>query len=318
MNNFVKHKKTELDSEVLDQAFQWAVSMKSGSVSEQQTEKFQQWLNDNPDNLVAWQQIQVVEQEFATLKKAKTNFEKSQKKKISFVLGSIFSIALIVSSVLTDIVTINYWRSDYMTGVAERQVVNLTGGAKIMLNSDSAITVNQVSSYYEIQLLEGEVFVDSSAASTPFKPRVVTADGEFTPTGTQFVIKNRENETTLQVIEGRVAMQTKRQLTHVTANQGWLLSEGTASPIDSIAIKPGGWTKLVIEANNARLGDVLDRLSHYRPGMLIFSDDIADLKVSGTFQLMDTNNALLALKGSLPIEVKHITKWVTQIKLKKN
>ncbi len=83
---------------------------------------------------------------------------------------------------------------------------------------------------------------------------------------------------------------------------------------DSIAIteEGGAWTEGMIIASGMRLQDFLSELSRYRRGRLSCDPAIADLRVSGTYPLNDTDKILSALRKTLPIDVHFLTRyWVT-------
>jgi transmembrane sensor len=62
---------------------------------------------------------------------------------------------------------------------------------------------------------------------------------------------------------------------------------------------------------DARLGDVIDELARYRPGVMQCDAASARLRVSGTFRLDSTDAVLANLQVTLPIQVKYFTRyWV--------
>lgn len=68
---------------------------------------------------------------------------------------------------------------------------------------------------------------------------------------------------------------------------------------------------LVVE--NQRLGDLLEQLGEYRPGYLGIDPGIADLRISGSFPLHDSNLALAALPPSLPVSIERHTDWWVRV-----
>ena len=63
-----------------------------------------------------------------------------------------------------------------------------------------------------------------------------------------------------------------------------------------------------------RLADFVQELSRYRPGWLRCDPAVADLRVSGVFQIDDTDRALAAVAHALPVRVERRTRyWVTLI-----
>jgi transmembrane sensor len=60
------------------------------------------------------------------------------------------------------------------------------------------------------------------------------------------------------------------------------------------------------------LSEFTAELSRYRPGLLRCAPEVADLKVSGTYQLADTEQILQLLARSLPLRIDYRTRyWVS-------
>ena len=72
------------------------------------------------------------------------------------------------------------------------------------------------------------------------------------------------------------------------------------------------WTEGMIIANGMRLHDFLAELARYRRGRLSCDPAIANLRVSGTYPLADTDLVLTTLPSTLPVEIHFLTRyWVT-------
>jgi len=78
-----------------------------------------------------------------------------------------------------------------------------------------------------------------------------------------------------------------------------------------LAVSPGtdAWTRGMLVVDNARLGDVVAELSRYRTGYLGVDKQVADLRITGSFPLHDTNLALTALLPTLPVQIQQHTPW---------
>ncbi len=81
-------------------------------------------------------------------------------------------------------------------------------------------------------------------------------------------------------------------------------------------LRAGGWADGVVEARGAPLGEVLEALGPYRAGWLGYAPEVAGLKVTGVFQLNDTDAALDAIAQSLPVRVVHRTRWWVRVEEK--
>lgn len=72
------------------------------------------------------------------------------------------------------------------------------------------------------------------------------------------------------------------------------------------------WVEGAIVGKNMRLASLLTELSRYRRGRISCAPEVADLRVSGTYHVDDTDRALAFLVQTLPIRVRYWTRyWVT-------
>ena len=84
---------------------------------------------------------------------------------------------------------------------------------------------------------------------------------------------------------------------------------GDVEPLDARIVD---WTRGVIKAERMSLASFAAELGRYRPGLLRCDPEVAQLEVSGAFQLHDTDQALHALTQVLPVEIRYRTRyWVT-------
>jgi transmembrane sensor len=71
----------------------------------------------------------------------------------------------------------------------------------------------------------------------------------------------------------------------------------------------------MLVVDNARLGDLVHELGRYRRGHLGVAPEVADLRITGSFPLHDTDKALSALLPTLPVQIeRHTPYWVTVAK----
>jgi len=60
---------------------------------------------------------------------------------------------------------------------------------------------------------------------------------------------------------------------------------------------------------NARLADLVAELGRYRAGHLGVAPEVADLRITGSFPLNNTDLALKALTPALPVQIEQRTHW---------
>lgn len=208
------------------------------------------------------------------------------------------------------------WMADYRTATGERRTVALADGSRMQLNTASAVSIHIGPSARRIRQYAGEILVETShAAAYAALPFIVqTDDGQMQALGTRFTVRKHEKGTTLAVLQGAVRVTPSHQEASVTVHEGEQLffhEQGTDGVVP-LASQADAWTQGVLHAENMRLQDFLAELERYREGVLRCDAGVANLPVSGTFQLGDTDSILALLAYTLPVRVQQRTRyWVT-------
>ena len=162
-----------------------------------------------------------------------------------------------------------------------------------------------------LELIHGEVSLDSNPNDNrPF--RIDTRVGPLTTLGSQLLLRENSQGLLLSVRRGEVTLfpssASARQI-----EQGETLQIGANGSIRAVTLHsdPWGWTDGVLSVQQMPLAEFVAELGRYRPGLLRCAPEVASLKVSGTFQLADTEQVLQLLTRSLPVRVDYRTRfWV--------
>ena len=80
-------------------------------------------------------------------------------------------------------------------------------------------------------------------------------------------------------------------------------------PIVALNLGADAWTRGMLVVDNTRLEDLVHELGRYRRGHLGVAPEIADLRITGSFPLHDTDLALSALLPTLPVQIEQHTPW---------
>ncbi len=72
----------------------------------------------------------------------------------------------------------------------------------------------------------------------------------------------------------------------------------------------------MLVVDNVRLADMLDELGRYRRGHLGVDPKVANLRITGSFPLHDTDLALSALLPTLPVQIERHTQWWVTVQAK--
>ena len=108
---------------------------------------------------------------------------------------------------------------------------------------------------------------------------------------------------------GQVALTTNSQRYLINQGQQLSYSPQTGGKISALNKAVNDWQQGEFSAYNLPLADLCDEFSRYTPALISVSDDIAHIKVVGTFPVLDIEECMKLLAASLPIELKQRTKW---------
>jgi transmembrane sensor len=300
----------DFSSQVAEQAVHWLMEMQQGTLSPRQQQAWQQWLEAHSEHRRAWEHIQRVNQRLrgvsSPLAHAALNGPKSGSRRQALKLLLILGAGSAVTWGMREHNPVPSLLADYRSPLGQRRKISLGGGDKLQLNTASAVDVDGAQRL--IRLLEGEILL---TAAQSFEVR--TAQGLLKTQGARLNVRQFADRTQIALFEGRVELigngrapmllPVARQLSFTSA------SVSEAKPLDA---NSGAWADGMLVAAHMRLGDFLDELGRYRRGQLNCDRNVADLLISGTYPLDDSERILDLLEISLPVKVRRFTRyWVT-------
>ncbi|MEQ1635526.1 MAG: FecR family protein [Methylococcales bacterium] len=208
--------------------------------------------------------------------------------------------------------SISCLQADYCTAVGEIRSITLADGSQITLNSNTALTVAFNNQQRTVNLRQGEALF--AVQRNPQLPFVVA--GHFSNTrvlGTRFVIREDLDKDTVSVVSGLVEVSTSSQQKPalLKANDQIVVGQEQLGAIQQLANEDTApWVKGRLLFDNASLNTVITELNRYRRGKVIIQNAaLKALKVSGRFDISNTDNALESLQQTLPIHIYRITPW---------
>jgi transmembrane sensor len=308
---------TDFSTQVAEQAVHWLVEMQGGPLSPSQQRAWQQWHDAHSEHQRAWQHIQRVNQRLRGLSSplahsalnAPTSSSRRQALKLLLLLGagSAVTWGMREQNLLPPLL------ADYRSPVGRRRDLRLDDGSRLQLNTRSAVDVHFDGQQRLIRLLEGEILLTTAQERRPLL--VQSAEGLLRPQGARLNLRQFNQRSELAVFEGSVSVSpTAYNGAALTVQAGQQLSFnanawGTPRPLDAGS---GAWSDGMLVAAHMRLADFLQELGRYRRGQLNCDARVADLLISGSYPLDDSERILDLLEISLPVKVQRFTRyWVT-------
>ncbi|AMC33498.1 FecR family protein [Janthinobacterium sp. B9-8] len=187
----------------------------------------------------------------------------------------------------------------------------LPDGSKVELDTGSELRVALYSDRREMRLLQGQaMFHVNKDADKPF--HVLTDHARITVLGTQFAVRNINEQVNVAVKEGRVRVTAFNQREDQTSGTAILqagdaisLLAGDLSAIKHIAPEAVAcWRKGRLTFDNTTLADALAEFERYTPtGLSIAYPSLAKLRISGSFEVSKLKQFTTALPQVLPVRV---------------
>ncbi|MDT9632716.1 DUF4880 domain-containing protein [Pseudomonas sp. JV449] len=307
------------DPRLVDQAIQWMIKLRFNVADDASTAAFERWLHTSAEHQQVWQRVATMNDEFSHLPaQVGRHALHGARRRISRREGLKLLGLVAGTAGLTwfgrDYTPLPALMADYRTATGERRWVALNDGSRIQLNSASAFDAVLTQERRLVQLRQGEILVNTGADTRPFW--VQTRDGYLRALGTRFLVREDAQGTMLAVQQGTVAVFADnhaagaRQV--INPGEQVLFDRSGIRSLVANGLDPWAWSEGVISARDMRLDAFLAELGRYRNGLLRCSEAVAGLRVSGTYQLDDTDQVLGLVAHSLKLDVTYRSRyWVT-------
>ncbi|OBY76030.1 FecR family protein [Acinetobacter gyllenbergii] len=311
----------KIPDHVLDAATDWLVLLHSGEMTELQQQQFERWQSEKQEHALAIQHITRFTQGLSGLSNhfpSESLVQSKQKFNLSTKRNMLLSLSgLMVIGCGIYLLPWAKWQSDDHTKVGEIKTIVLQDGSTLILASDSYIKVDFSKQIRKIQLIEGEIYIQT-AKDPQHRPFMVnTKDGAIEALGTQFTVRQeQDDQTRVKVYQHAVALQPQ------DSGQRQILQQGQRAYFDSQQIsKPlplnneqPYWTQQLLVVEQWPLQKVLDELYRYKKGTYFIEPALKDLRVSGVFSLKNPQQSLETLAYTHQLELSYYTPYVLKIK----
>lgn len=307
----------QLPAAVLAEAEAWYARLTSERATLDDWQAWERWRAASPDHELVW--LQVEARARAAKAQASTPEPAVARRMSRRQAVSALGVLLLAGTAGVGAYRHEAWRhwlADYRTDVGERRVVTLDDDTRILLNSDTSLDVRYDNAQRLVRLHRGEIMIvtghGDGAAGRPF--RVATAQGQILALGTRLNVRQLDGLTQVSVFQHAAEIQPAQTLAmrRLEAGEGVRFSLHAIGEVERVSEqRQAAWTEGVLHAEHMPLSELLAELGRYRRGHLSCDPALADLPVSGTFTLDDTDRILAALASELPLEVNHVTRyWV--------
>ncbi|BBP78976.1 sensor [Pseudomonas sp. Ost2] len=306
---------------LIEEAARWIVCLRSGQASDADRRAYQQWRNQDPRHEQLCSQLETrlgvfripIDQGISgELLQRALSAPASRRKLLQGALlgvGVMLGAGLLLGGAGTSLAELT---ADLRTGTAERGSLELPDGSELQLNARSAADIDFDHQRRQVRLLDGELL--ARIARDASRPFVVQApQARVHAYGDHLLVRERDGLGHVVALGGALEIvgPTGERL-QLPAGHEVSYDRYRFGPIRPSHGSATAWVDGLLEVRDGTLGEVVEALRPWRPGVLRLDPAIASLRVSGLFRLDRPEQILDTLARTLPIRVdRHTDLWVT-------
>lgn len=308
-----------VDLKTLEAAATWYVQLNDGSGSEAQTQAWQAWVDANPQHAAAWARVEMLQQQWAKMPRqaalSSLGAAQAQRRDVLKILGMLVAVGG-CSWLAVEQVPYRSMLAQQRTRLGERRSVRLDDGSQLEMNADTALDIHFDARQRRIELYRGEILIQT-AKDPAHRPFIVyTTDGSVRALGTRFSVRPLAGQTQVGVLQDAVEVTPgnhDHQPLRLEAGQQVTFDRDNVDDIQPLPSGSTAWVQGMLSVDDWRLGDFIEELGRYRPGVLRCATSVRNLSISGAFRLDDTETVLENLSKTLPVKVRYLTRYWASI-----
>ncbi len=307
---------------IIKEAAAWLSRMQEKPLTETEHAKFKQWLLQSHEHAQAWQRAELLSNKLNSVPVdfAMKVLDRPQHPERRAFLRSATALGTVVTTSVVAYKALPWqgWVAEHQTAMGENKTILLADGGKLVLNANSAVDVFYSNSERLIRLYRGEIYI-ATAHDVLNRPLLVETDhGRLHALGTQFVVRKQDENTYIGVVQGAVDVLPKDHATeHLVIKAGHETLFNAATLFTQVQLNDNAstWLDGIIYADNMPLPEFIGILSRYRTGVLKCDASVAEVRVSGAFQLKNPEEVLDTIQKTRPIKIEWRTRyWASIVK----
>ncbi len=310
-----------------DEAIDWLVLLRSGSVSADTRREFDHWLQQDSTHQTAFaeaealwgsaakvlketQTVNVPPQRLSAVRKNRAARRNAWNQGLAMAASLLLGVWMTWSSLA------DWMLSDYSTIVGEQKEVVLSDGSSVFLNTDTAISLDLSRGLRRVVLLKGQAeFTVAKDADRPFE--VVAGNTAIRALGTVFEVFEQASgavDVTVSEHAVGVSLPGKSGAEPIRVEEGERLhyaGHGELNRAEPVNLNQlNAWQRGKLIFRDQPLAEVVAELNRYSKARIVLKGgDIEQLRVSGVFPIDDTA-VLDALQKAFPIHSTQLGPWL--------
>ncbi|WP_349600253.1 FecR family protein [Azospirillum argentinense] len=199
-------------------------------------------------------------------------------------------------------------QADHRTATGVQERLQLADGSRVLMDTGTALATDVEGGERRTRLLRGAAFFE--VTPDPARPfRVAAGPAVVTVVGTAFAVRYLDDRVTVTVRHGTVDVaRSGGPAVRLRAGEEVVVTAsgvGAEHPADLSAAL--GWVDGRLVFEDRPLGEVLEELDRYYPGLILVPDSLADRRITGNYRLDDPVRTATALAGLVRAETLRVS-----------
>lgn len=326
-------------SDAKQQAIDWLITLRSDDISDEELQNFAEWLAQDHAHSEAFAEAEnlfddmsmaanftsvhgsTFESKENDLSQPTTSLTKNQSTRRWYTPALAIAACWITGIVLFFPPQTYWWLqwiSDYHTQTGELKEVILNDGSRLLLDSNSAVSIVFEDTIRNITLHTGRVqFTVADDSERPFS--VTAGNWNIKALGTVFQVFKKNGNISIAVQEHSVSISSTSTASYSTASTGTIINNGQqllvnndilSTPTKAEMKQLSAWQQQRLIVNDRPLSDLIEELEYYHNIHIILADStLTDLRVTGVFSITNAKEVILTICQALNLEQNHIGAW---------
>ena len=294
-----------LAQRVQQQAARWVILQQQPNFSATERQRLALWLAEHPQHRQAYQQaLQLWQQAAALPTNPKLNLAPRKRKSLwPRALAVAAGVLLMVGWSWHQELLIRLQADQYSAQAIQQ--VHLADGSQVLLDAQSAISINYSPQRRQIKLLKGAATFYVEPSNAPFQ--VQTQQTEIQALGTVFMVRQTAQHTQVAALEHSVAVSLPKLGQQLQLDQGQSLQVAAngqqVSAIQPLASQHADWQQGYLVFNQQPLAEVVQRVASYCPyQLLLINGEKAKQQVSAVLQIDQLEQGLSELVNQFELQ----------------
>lgn len=298
-----------MEQDRIETASEWHARIESGGDCDWVA--FTEWLETDPANRIAYDQIALLSEEISTRREDLRGLVPANDRDASPRLRRWWPAAGLAAAVIAGLLflprMINPADSPaaiYATAAGEQRTVTLRDGSTLQMDERTRLMVRD-GDIRQVELTNGAALF--SVKHDPARPFVVRSDSyEIRDIGTKFEVASSDGRLSVAVAEGEVALSDSAASGSQPVKAGQradIIAKG--APVQLRLVSPSGvasWRSGRLVYDNAPLSIVAADISRYTPTAVTVDPAVANRKFSGVLTIGDGTHLVDSLKRFVDID----------------